>query len=200
MIPGLNKRVINFYDLMLYVALARKHLRLMVLLVCMCVLAGLAVYVYSRPVYYARALVRVDETPLPVDSETVYHDSSLGTIAAELKSPAIIERTAKRLGVDADFRTIERKYIRLLKITVSPEGTGLEVEVYSYEPSWPAQWTAIMVDEFLKEREEMRQQYRDSITKSGATSLAKLGKRWMKTSTGNSISRTRASWLAPPST
>lgn len=58
MIPGINKRVLNFYDLMLYVALVRKYLRLMVLLVCMCLLCGLVVYIYSRPVYYSRSLIR----------------------------------------------------------------------------------------------------------------------------------------------
>jgi len=177
MIPGLNKRVINFYDLMLYVALARKHLRLMVLLVCMCLLGGLAIYVYSRPVFYSRSLIKVDEMPLPVDSDTVYHDSGYTTIIAELKSPAIVERTAARLGVNADYRTIMRKYIRLLRIDPSPEGNGLEVSFYSYDPTWPAHWTEYMVDEFVKEREEMRAQYRDTITKSWGSVIDEAGRK-----------------------
>jgi polysaccharide biosynthesis transport protein len=177
MIPGLNKRVFNFYDLMLYVALARKHLRLMVLLVCMCLLAGLAVYVYSRPVYYSRSLVRVDETPLPVDSDTVYHDSSYNTIAAQLRSPAIMERTARRLGVDADYRAIGRKYMRLLRITPSAEGTGLEVEVYTYQQSWTTLWTETMVDEFIQERDEERLKYREDITKSWGNVIGEAGKK-----------------------
>jgi capsular exopolysaccharide synthesis family protein len=177
MIPGLNKRVINFYDLMLYVALARKHLRLMVLLVCMCLLAGLAVYVYSRPVYYSRSLVKVDETPLPVDSDAVYHDSGYTTIIAEMKAPAIVERTASRLGVNADYRTIMRKYIRQLKIDPSPDGNGLEVSLYSYNPSWPAHWAEYMVDEFLKEREQVRQQYRDSITQNWGKVISEAGQK-----------------------
>ena len=98
MIPGLNKRVVNFQDLMLYVALARKHLRLMVLLVCMSLLAGLAVYVYSRPVYFSRSQIRVDELALPVDSDSVYHDSSYASIIAGLKSPIVMERTASPIG------------------------------------------------------------------------------------------------------
>jgi len=166
MIPGLNKRVLNFYDLMLYVALVRKHLRLMVLLVCMCLLVGLAVYVYSRPVYFSRSLVHVDQLALPVDTDSVYHDSNLSSVISQLKSPAIVERTAQRLGVDADYRTIYAKYLRDLRIGVSPEGTGLDVDVYAYNSSWPARWTELMVDEFMKAREEEREQYRANITKS----------------------------------
>ena len=87
MIPGLNKRVFNLHDLVLCVILARKHLRLMVLLICMCFLAGLAVYDYSRPVYFSRSLVRIEQLALPVDSDSVYHDGSLGSVIAELESP-----------------------------------------------------------------------------------------------------------------
>jgi hypothetical protein len=156
MIPGLNKRVLNFYDIMLYAALLRKHLRLMVLLVCMCLLAGVAAYVYSRPVYFARSHIRMNNLPLPMDSDSVFHDSSWGAVIGELKSPAIMERTAHRLGVDADAREIAENHIKLLRIAPSADWTGLEVEVYSYDPSWPTRWTEIMVDEFMKSREEGR--------------------------------------------
>ena len=148
---------------MLYVALARKHLRLMVLLVCMSLLAGLAVYVYSRPVYFSRSQIRVDELALPVDSDSVYHDSSYSSIIAGLKSPIVMERTAARMGVAVDFRTIESKYIKLIRINPSPDGNGLEVELYSWEPTWPARWTEVMVEEFLKTREEGRQAHRAYI-------------------------------------
>jgi hypothetical protein len=84
---------------MLYVALVRKHLRLMVLLVCMCLLCGLVVYVYSRPVYYSRSLVHVDSLGLPLDTDKIYHDGNLASVITELKGPVVVDRTAARLGI-----------------------------------------------------------------------------------------------------
>jgi polysaccharide biosynthesis transport protein len=176
MIPGLNKRVLNFYDMMLYAALIRKHVRLMVLLVCMCLLAGLAVYVYSRPVYYSRSIVQVDSLGLPLDSDTVYHDGNLGSIISELKGPDVTERTAARLGIIADHTEIQTKYLRELKIIPNSAG-NLEVEVYSYVPSWPAHWTEVMVDEFMKLREEQREHYRETVMKSYGEELSNLNQK-----------------------
>lgn len=176
MIPGLHKRVFNFHDIVLYIALVRKHLRLMVLLICMCMLAGLAVYLYSRPVYTSRSLVQVDELALPEDSDTVYHDSSLANVIAQLQSPQIIERTAHRLGVDAGFREIEAKYLKQLRIGPSPEGSGLEVVVFAYNQAWTVRWTELMVEEFTKARQEYRQKYRDDVTKSWGDVVGEAGK------------------------
>jgi capsular exopolysaccharide synthesis family protein len=178
MIPGLNKRVFNLHDLMLYLALACKHLRLMVLLLCMSLLAGIAAFIYSRPVYFSRSLIRVDELALPVDSDAVFHDSSLSSIIAELQSPAIVERTARRLGINTGFREIQGRYLKQLRITPSAEADGkLEVEVYSYEKTWPAKWTELMVDEFLKEREEAREKYRASIVRSWGDVIGDAGQK-----------------------
>ena len=177
MIPGLNKRVLNFYDLMLYVALARKHLRLMILLVCASLLAGLTVYIYTRPVYFSRSLVRVDELALPVDSDSVYHDSGMTTLIGTLKSPEIMERTARRLGVNTEYRDIDENYIRELKIIPSPDGGGLEVEVYAYKQSWPAHWAEYMVQEYLKARDEARQKYREEITESWGNVMGEASKK-----------------------
>jgi capsular exopolysaccharide synthesis family protein len=177
MIPGLNKRTLNFHDLLLYVAMMRKHLRLMILLVCMCLLGGLAAYIYSRPVYFARAYVRLDELALPVDSDNVYHDSTWNAVISELKSPTIMQRTAARLGVVADARTIDESYMKLLRITPSPDWTGLDVEVYSYRQSWPTRWTEIMVEEFMKNRDEQRQNYRAAVAKSYGNVIGEAGKK-----------------------
>jgi len=176
MIPGLNKRTLNFYDLMLYVALARKHLRLMVLLVCMCLLAGLVVYVYSRPVYYSRSLVQVDSLGRPLDTDSVYHDGNLTSVIAELKGPDIIERTAARLGVMASHTEVEGKYLHNVKYTSTSPGT-LEVEVWSYIPTWPAHWSEIMIEEFMKLRLEQREKYRDTVMKAYGEELNQLNAR-----------------------
>jgi succinoglycan biosynthesis transport protein ExoP len=164
MIPGLNKRVLNFHDLMMYVALVRKHLRLMILLMCMSLMAGLVVYVYSRPVYYSKAAVQVEMLGQPLDTDKVYHDGNLAAVVAELKGPDVIERTAAELGVKARASEIELKYIRDIRVTPTANG-NLEVEVWSYVPTWPAQWTEIMVDQFMNLRAEMRQKQAQEVTK-----------------------------------
>jgi capsular exopolysaccharide synthesis family protein len=178
MIPGINKQVFNFHDLILIVALAQKHLRLMILLVCMCSLAGIAVYIYSRPVYLGRSLVQVEELALPVDSDTVYHDSGLPRIVTGLESPAVMERTARRLGVNASYREIESKYIKRIAVSRGPNGDDkdVQVEVYAYNQTWAARWAELMIDEFLKMREEDRENYRASITKSWGDVIGEAGK------------------------
>jgi capsular exopolysaccharide synthesis family protein len=176
MIPGLNKRVLNFYDLMLYVALVRKHLRLMVLLLCMSLLFGLVVYVYSRPVYYSRSTIAVDSLSLPMDTDKVYHDGNLGSVIAELKSPDVLERTAARLGVVAQHAEIQTKYLRNLKIMPNSVG-NLEVEVWAYVPSWPAHWTEIMVEEFMKLRAEQREKYRETVMRTYGEELTNLNQK-----------------------
>ena len=173
MIPGLNKRALNFYDLMLYVALVRKHLRLMVLLICMCLLFGVVFYVYSRSVSIPGALCRSSCWATPMDSDAVYHDGNLSSVLTELKSPDVIERTAARFGVKAGHTEIDLRYLRALKI--EPNGGGnLEVEVWSYVPAWPANWTEVMVEEFMKLRVERREKYRETVMKTYGEDLNQI--------------------------
>ena len=63
MLPGLKKRVFNFHDVIMYVAIARRHLRLMLLLMCFAWLAGLVFYVYARPVYRSISGIKVNMLP-----------------------------------------------------------------------------------------------------------------------------------------
>jgi capsular exopolysaccharide synthesis family protein len=173
MIPGLNKRVFNFHDLLMYVALVHKHLRLMVLLVCMCLLGGLVVYVYSRPVYYSHSLIAVDSLSLPDDTDKVYHDGNLGSVMNELQSPDVVQRTAARLGIVADSHEIMAKYVREMRLL--PTSTGnLDVEFYSYVPTWPARWPEVMVEEFMKLRAERREQNRETVMKTYGEELTQL--------------------------
>jgi succinoglycan biosynthesis transport protein ExoP len=173
MLPGINKRGLNFYDLMLYAALVRKHVRLMLLLICMSLLCGLVVYIYSRPVYYSKALIHVDSLALPLDTDKIYHDGNLSAIIAELKGPEVSVRTAAQLGVTANYTDLEEKYIRDIKIAPDTSG-NLEVEFWSYIPSWPGHWPEIMADEFMELRAEQREKYRDTVMNSYGKELDHL--------------------------
>jgi polysaccharide biosynthesis transport protein len=165
MIPGLKRRVFNFHDVMMYVALARKHVRVMTLITCACLLAGLMVYVYAKPVYYSRSLVRMESMALPLDSDKIFHDSSVPALVAQLTAPQVYERTARQLGINARYGEIISNYIRKISIKLNSE-KHLEIEVWPYSRELASKWAETMVHEFLKIRAEQRIKYRESLEKS----------------------------------
>src|SRR5579862_9246704 len=147
MIPGVKKRVFNFHDLMMYVAIARKHLRLITLLLCLSLLACMTYYIFAMPVYYARSLVKIQYTVLPLDSEKMFHDSNVNYVAQQLMSPHIIERTAHALGVGGDYRDIERHYIKKFTVRLNSE-RNFELEVWPFSYQLAKVWNEQAVKEF----------------------------------------------------
>src|SRR4051812_3686449 len=99
MIPGVKKRVVNFHDLLMYVAIGRKHLRLMVLLMCAMLLLGTVWYVFARPVYHSKALIRVDNVPQVLDTNNLYHDGRVAAVMRELTGSDNMVRTAHAFGL-----------------------------------------------------------------------------------------------------
>lgn len=176
MIPGLKKRSFNLHDLMMYVALIRKHLRLTTLLLCLCMMGGLVYYLYARPVYYSRSLVHVDALALPLDEERMFHDSALRSIIMQMEAPHIVERTARRLGINADYKEILKTHVKKVDVKVNAEH-NFEIEVWPYSYSLAARWPEVMVDEFLKFREEKRIKERERIVKGYKEEMSQLGER-----------------------
>ncbi len=157
MLPGSRKRVINFHDVLMYVALARKHLRLMVLLLCACWLAGLVFYVYARPVYYSRALIRVNQIRQQVSAEKDFNEASrVPGVMKELTAPHIIANTAAKLGVKASHQDVMKYYIKKIIPRKNSE-ENIEIEVFPYTFDWAKRWTETMLQEYLDYREQRRQ-------------------------------------------
>lgn len=165
MIPGLKKRALNLHDVMMYMAIGRKHLRLMCLLMCMTLAAGAVYYVYARPVYFSRALVHIERTPLPVDTDRVYHDGRSQVVIASLYAPHIIERTARKLGLKGDYRTIQKKYILKTSVRLNSEG-DMEIEVSPTSVALARTWAETLINEYLAYRQEKRVRYRDEVFES----------------------------------
>ena len=165
MIPGSKKKAFNFNDLMMIVALGRKHLRLIMLLSCFCCSGCLFYAVFARSVYYSRAHVEIDTSALPLDSEQVFHDSAINVVMAMLTSPQMLERTASRLGVKAAAAEVTEKLVKKITITRTAYDT-LEVQVWAYSRPFALKWCEAMVDEFLRAREDQRVKYRESVVKS----------------------------------
>jgi polysaccharide biosynthesis transport protein len=156
MLPGVRKRVFNFHDVLMYVAIARKHLRLMVLLMCFSWLAGLVYYVYARPVYYSRALVKVNQVKQQLGAEKDFNEASkLPGVVKELTAPHIIAGAAAKLGVKASHQDVMKYHIKKIQARRNSE-ENIEVEVYPYSFDWAKRWTETLVNQYLEYRQQRR--------------------------------------------
>ncbi len=156
MLPGLKKRVINFHDVLMYVAIFQKHLRLMTLIVCFSWLSGVVFYVYARPVYFSRALIKVDSVNQQVSVEKVFSENTrYNSLVPRLTASHIIERTAAKLGVISEYRELMRTKIKKLTGRINSEG-NIEIEFYPYSLDWSKRWTETMLKEFLEYQENRR--------------------------------------------
>lgn len=162
MIPGLNKRAFNFHDLLMYVALARKHLRLMCLLFVLSLMTLLTYFVFARPVYYSRAIVRVETVPLPLDTEKLYRDSRISMVISELNSATLRERTARSLGIPLGRKEIELRAIFKQRIRYTTDKT-LEIETYPATTELARRWPEALIEQYLEFRQDRRIRDRDSI-------------------------------------
>ena len=130
----------------MFAAIVRKHVWAMLFVMGAALLAGSASYYFSRPVFYSRSLVRVDEDA---------SDDRLRGLANELTQPQILERTANRLGVRATATELRKNF--LFNIGVRPVSKReLEVEVWSYAKEWAERWTEALVNECLDFRRVRR--------------------------------------------
>lgn len=174
MLPGFNKRVVNLHDVIMYVAIARKHLRLMALLLCFCWLGAVVFYVYSKPVYFSRSLIKADTIDIVKSAEEAFQQKSRVTsIAGELVLPHIMERTAKRLGVKAGAKDIQLHYIKKVRAIRNSEG-NIEIEVYPYSLDWAKRWSETMVREYLDFRHQTRKAEMEQRTQSYEADHKKL--------------------------
>ena len=155
MIPGAKKSAFTLHDLFLYAAIASKHARLMVLLLCVPLTAGLTVYVFARPVFYSHALVHLEYLDRPLDTQKLYDDGRLHFIIGQLVQAEMLQRTARALGVDAGGRDLEHKYLFKIRAYLT-ERSNIEVEVWPWSADWAHRWTETMVKEFLADRQERR--------------------------------------------
>lgn len=162
MIPGLKKRKFSIHDVFMYVALVRKHVRLIGLLLCVAMLGAVNYYMYARPVYYAKSLSRLDYVPQPLDAQNLFQDALLGTSLGELNSPLVMERTARRFGITESARDIQLRYILKLRAGVVMRRT-VEIEVWATSPDLAANWAKAVIEEHEAYRREKHQREREMV-------------------------------------
>src|SRR5688572_10607215 len=101
MMPRSQRNVFTINELVMYVAVFLKHLRLVALLCCLSVLLGLTYYNFSKSVYYSHSVVNYQTLERPtttLDANKVFNDSSDRLVVAGISSSHILERSARRLG------------------------------------------------------------------------------------------------------
>lgn len=177
MIPKTKKSVINDFDIMMYLALGLKHMRLMILLVCLCLMLGLTYYTYARPVYHSKALVHYQSLPRPLDAEKVFKDERMGVIRKELRSGHILRRAAKRLGVDLSERDIRMQYLKEMRIGFDLASKNISLEVWPYSVEWAKKFPEVLIEEYLIDREETRKRQFDYKTHIFTNEMAELKQR-----------------------
>lgn len=178
MIPGLKTRVLSLHDVLMYLALARRHLRLMALIVAFCLMCGLTYYIFARPVYHARAMVEVDYLQREGDAETIYRDrdGQMNGVPIALTAPHILQRTAKALGVDASNRDLQSHYMTKVRAIYDSQ-QNLVVDVWVALPELANRWTEVMVREYLASRSEKRRELMAAIAKQFPEDIEELSRR-----------------------
>jgi polysaccharide biosynthesis transport protein len=173
MIPGAQKSKFTLHDILLYVSLAAKHARLIVVVTCACLTAGLGYYVFAKPVYYSRALIDVAALDRPIDTEKIYEDSRANSIAQQLTAQHILVRTARALGINTTARDLSRKYLFKIRYEYNSE-KNIEIEVWPWSADWANRWTETMVKEFLADRQERRQEFKAQILNTYSNELKEV--------------------------
>jgi succinoglycan biosynthesis transport protein ExoP len=155
MIPRAKKNTINENDLMMYLAVGLKHLRLVVLLMYFSLLLGLVYYNFTKPVYYSKAIVDYKALERAVTDNTAFKDSSDRAIRAQLESPYLIERTARKLGVNASAKDIAKRHLKKIRVAFDTD-RNLIIEAWPHTYEWARDWAPTMIQEYLLDREEKR--------------------------------------------
>jgi uncharacterized protein involved in exopolysaccharide biosynthesis len=167
-------------DIMMYVAIALKHLRLMALLMCFSLLLGLTYYIFVRPVYYAQSLIRLTTFDRPMDrsakTDVIFPESTDRLILKELRSPYMLERTAKKLGIKANSREIKEKYVKRVNVELNSQ-KNIIITVWPYSYELARDWAKAMTDEYLLYREEKRAEFRETIIKTYDQERAEMKQR-----------------------
>lgn len=157
MLPKTKPGAISESDVVMYLAVGFKHIRLMALLVCLSLTLGMCYFIISRSVYYANGLVHYKTIKQqPIDSETIWQDDK--SVIWMIQSPQIIARTAKKLGLDPDYRILYSRYIRKIRVAFNWDH-DITIECWAYDPKITRQFAPTLLQEYLAHREEKRLEY-----------------------------------------
>jgi capsular exopolysaccharide synthesis family protein len=151
-----NAKPFSESDVFMYLATVFKYGRLMVLMVCLAMAGGIFYLAITRSVYYSKSIIHYRNFARPVDSDAIWHDANDRTITAVIQSPEVIDRTARRLGLDSDPAVLYTKYLRRIVVARTVGDRDITVEVYAFSKKITRDWAKTMLQEYLARRDENR--------------------------------------------
>jgi capsular exopolysaccharide synthesis family protein len=156
-----------------------RHVRLMIAMGCLGILAGLVYYIYSTPLYQARSLVYVRGFGSPVRMSEVPETLEAGGlnrhIVKEFTSRRNILETAKRINLVGPSATWEDVLYEIPSVTSDAvDSAHLEVTILARKPEVVRQFTEELVVEFQRQQEISWGQYRDEALERYAREVQAL--------------------------
>lgn len=155
-----------------------RHLKLMYLLMVLGLASGLLYYVYTRSIYYTRALVKVHTLGLPIKSLEEY-EGHIKHFGYSFLHRAVQEHTATRLGLTVGYTNYEEltdKFLQKVRMKNFDSGTMI-LETWSYYPAIAEIWPKAIVDgynDYVKQVREGRRNLLNTVFTEEVENLKKL--------------------------
>jgi len=143
-----------------------KHVRLMILMMALGLLAGIVVYMHTTPSYRSTALVSMHGFGAPlVDREVpeTYQTSSFHrSFLTRFRSAPVQLAAAKRMGLLGDGATSEDLLRVIPNLVVLPvDNRTLEITVVAHDPRAVRGFAEAMVEAYQELQQENYEEYRD---------------------------------------
>lgn len=162
-----------------------RHLRLMLTLFAIGILAGISYYLYATPIYRAQSLVYFQSFGSPIRDSEIPETSTLNSaivtrsLMDRLRSQQVQIAAAKRLGLlDEGESTIEALLEHVPSVVIGiVDARHLEVTVLAYDKNVVRDFCEALVAEFQRIQEETWTQFRDEALERYALQLTELEKK-----------------------
>ena len=148
--------------------------------------AGLLYYVYTRSVYYTRALIKVHNLGLPISSAEEYGLQTKYFGQAFLHR-SVQEHTASMMGLSAgytNYETLTDKYLQKLRLREFDAGTTI-LETWSYYPAFAEAWPKLIVEgynDYVSQVRVGRRELLNTVFKEEVENLKKVSDQQSSTS------------------
>ncbi len=158
----------------------------MYLLMLLGLTAGLVFYVYTRSVYYTRALIKVHNLGLPITSAEEYGIQTKYFGQAFLHR-SVQEHTASMMGLSAgytNYETLTDKYLQKIRLREFDAGTTI-LETWSYYPGFAEAWPKLIVqgyNDYVRQVREGRRVLLNTVFKEEIQNLKKVSEQQSSTS------------------
>ena len=157
-----------------------KHVRLGCLLMVFALAAGLTLYVYTKPVYYSKALIKFNILNLPVHADSAGANTPYfrleRALLRDLQSRHLIERTAKRLGLvetTGTYATIAEKWVKAVTVE-RLDAYKLQITVQPYTADLAENFAEAMVQEYQDYQLQLRMEYNEQAVATYTRELEQL--------------------------